>query len=128
MAFTDPDPVEEQMNLRVEEMTPNELVTYLKTYQEAFGRRMAVEGKIERAVFGSLQRIYGKADAGRIVKWACYKYHGVWNGEVVGFTSFSKGRKWWVDKMHQELQERVRQDEATPAERVGVGAKRLSEL
>lgn len=126
--FSDPDPVEEQMNLRVEEMSPNELVTYIKTYQEAFGRRMAVEGYIERSVFASMQRIYGKETAGQIVKWVMYKYHGVWRSEVVSFTSFSKGRKWWVDMMHQEMQERQRKEAAKPAERVAVGATRLSDL
>jgi len=128
MAFTDLDPVEQQMSLRVEDMTPNELVTYIKTYQEAFDRKMAVEGFIERSVFKSMQKIYGQATAGQIVKWVFYRYHGIWNGEVVGFTSFSKGRKWWVDKMHQEMQERQRKETAKPAERVGIGAMRLSDL
>lgn len=128
MAFSDPDPIEQDMNLRVEEMTPQELVTYIKTYQEAFDRRMAVEGFIERSVLKSLQKIYGQQDAGRIVKWVMYKYHGVYRGEVVGFTAFSKGRKWWVDMMHQEMQERLRKEAEKPRERVGVGARRLSEL
>lgn len=128
MAFSDPDPLEADMKLRVEEMTPNELVTYIKRYQEAFGRNMAVEGKIERAVLGSMQRIYGQATAGQIVKWVMYRYHGVYRNEVVKFTDFAKGRKWWVDMMHQEMQERVRKESSRPAERVGVGAMRLSDL
>lgn len=128
MSFSDKDPIEEMMSLRVEEMTPGELVTYIKTYQEAFDRRMAVEGMIERSIFKSMQRIYGAATAGQIVKWAFYKYHGVYGGEVITFTSFTKGRKWWVDKMHQEMQAAQRKETAKSPSRVGVGAQRLSAL
>lgn len=128
MAFSDPDPIESLMSLRIEEMTPQEIVTYIKTYQDAFGRKMAVEGFIERSIFKSMQRIYGKDTANLIVKWAFYKYKGVWSGEVITFTSFSKGRKWWVDKMHQEMQEYQRKEAARPVERVALGSVRLSDL
>ncbi len=129
MAFTDPDPIEQMMNLRVEEMTPQELVTYIKTYQEAFDRHMAVEGYIERSVFKSMQKIYGQATAGQIVKWVMYRYHGVWRDDVVTFTSFAKGRKWWVDMMHQEMQEHRRKESSRPAqESYSIGAKKLVDL
>lgn len=128
MAFNDPDPVEEQMNLRVEEMTPAELVIYIQTYQGAFDRHMAVEGFIERSIFKSMQKIYGQATAGQIVKWAMYKYHGVYAGDVITFTSFAKGRKWWNDRMHQELQAHLRQERPPTASRVAVGSVRLSDL
>lgn len=127
MAFTDPDPIEQQMGLRCEDMTPDELVAYIRTYQNAFDRRMAVEGTVERKVFEGMKRIYGEKTAGQIVKWAFYKYKGIWKGDVVVFTSFSKGRKWWVDMMYQELQAALRK-ETTSASRVGIGSKRLSDL
>lgn len=128
MSFSDKDPVEQDMGLRVEEMTPAELVTYIKTYQEAFERHMAVEGFIERSVFKSMQRIYGQATAGQIVKWVFYKYKGVWRNEVVGFTSFAKGRKWWVDMMYQEMQAQQRKEAVPTASRVAVGSFKLSDL
>jgi len=130
LAFSDRDPVEELMGLRVEDMNPNELVTYLKTYQDAFDRRLAVQGHMERAIFRSMQKIYGTTDAGLIVKWSLYRYKGVYGGEPITFTSFAKGRKWWVDKMHLEMQaHRAKESQASvdPAV-IGVGAMRLSDL
>ena len=95
--FLDPDPIEQDMGLPVEEMNPDQLVAYLKTYHAAYGLDMAVEGHQERAIFRSMQKIYGQRTAGRIVKWVTYTHKGRWDGVPVRFTSFCKGRKWWVD-------------------------------
>lgn len=116
------------MGVRCEDMTPEQLVTYIKTYQEAYGRHLAVDGQIERAVFRGMKRIYGEATAGLIVKWVFYKYKGLHQGDVVTFTKFAKGRKWWVDMMHQEMQAAQRKEESKTSSRVGVGSKRLSDL
>lgn len=126
--FSDLDPLEQDMGLRCEDMTPQELVTYIKAYQHAFGREMAVEGFIERSIFKSMQKIYGQATAGKIVKWVFYRYHGVYAGEPVTFTAFTKGRKWWVDKMHLEMQDAIRKEKPASASRVSVGAMKLSDL
>lgn len=128
MAFSDLDPLEQDMGVRCEDMNPQQLVTYIKDYQHAFGHELAVEGFIERSVFKSMQNIYGKATAGLIVKWVFYKYHGLYAGETVTFTAFAKGRKWWVDKMHQEMQEAQRKERPSTASRVAVGAFKLSDL
>ena len=72
VAFSDNDPLEDDMGVRCEDMTPDQLVAYIKSYQEAFGLNLKVEGLKERSVFRALQKLYGKADAGRIVKWAFY--------------------------------------------------------
>lgn len=106
--FLDSDPIEQDMGVCVEEMSPDQLVAYLKTYHAAYGLDMAVEGHQERAVFRSLQKIYGKVDAGRIVKWVTYTHKGRWEGSPVRFSSFCKARKWWVDIMHMEMQEHLR--------------------
>lgn len=127
MAFGDTDPLEEQMGIRCEDMSPEQLVSYIKAYQEAFGVTLAVEGYQERAIFGAMQRTYGQKTAGKIVKWVFYKYHGLIDGKRVTFTSFAKGRKWWVDKMHVEMQGAERRQVET-ASRVSVGSKRLSDL
>jgi len=128
MGFSDLDPVEQDMGLRCEDMGPDELVTYIKTFQEAYGRHLAVDGMIERSVFKGMKRIYGDKTAGLIVKWVFYKYKGLYQGDVVTFTKFAKGRKWWVDQMHQEMQAAQRKDDVKTASRVGVGTKRLSDL
>lgn len=128
MAFRDQDPVEQVMGLRCEDMGPDELVTYIKTFQEAYGRHLAVDGMIERSVFKGMKRIYGEQTAGLIVKWVFYKYKGVYQGDVVTFTKFAKGRKWWVDMMHQEMQAAQAKETPRTASRVGVGSKRLSDL
>lgn len=87
-----------------ENMNPDQLVAYIKSYQEAFGINLKVEGTKERSVFRSLQRVYGPQQAGLIVKWAFYKYRGSFRDEPIGFFIFSKGNKWWTDKLHMEVQ------------------------
>ncbi len=107
MAYSDNDPLEDDMGVRCEDMNPDQLVSYILSYQKAFGLNIVIEGNPERAVFRALQRSYGKRDAGRIVKWVFYKYRGTWRDESITPLSFSKGRKWWTDKMHLELQREV---------------------
>lgn len=108
MAFSDNDPLEDDMGVRCEDMSPDQLVTYIKSYQAAFGLNIPVVGIPERSVFRGMQRIYGQRDAGLIVKWVFYKHRGRYDGEAVRYQSFSKGRKWWVDKMYLEMQEDLR--------------------
>lgn len=128
MVFSDSDPLEQGMGVRCEDMSPEQLVSYIKTYQKAFGINLAVEGVIERSIFRSMQKIYGRKSAGNIVKWVFYKYHGRYSGEPVAFTSFSKGRKWWVDKMYIELQDHLRKEKPSTPGKSSVGAKKLSDL
>jgi hypothetical protein len=118
MSFTDPDPVEDLMGVRVEEMTPDELVAYIKTYQAAFDLVLAVEGVQERSIFKGMQRVYGQRTAGQIVKWVFYTYKGVYDGQPVRFNSFALGRKWWVDKMHLEMQQHMNKQAPLSASRV----------
>lgn len=130
MAFSDTDPLEKDMGVRCEDMNPDQLVTYIKTYQEAFGLNLKIDGFPERAVFKGMQRIYGQTDAGLIVKWVFYKYKGRYDNEPVRHLSFAKGRKWWVDKMHLEMQEELRR--AAPmsytASAAAFGVRSLSDL
>lgn len=103
--FSDNDPLEDDFGVRCEDMSPDQLVSYIKCYQEAFGLNVKIDGMPERAVFKAMQRIYGPRDTGLIVKWAFYRYKGRYQNEPLTPLSFAKGRKWWVDKMHLEMQE-----------------------
>lgn len=105
MAFSDTDPLEDDMGIRCEDMSPDQLVAYIKSYHAAFGLNISIDGHPERAVFRGMQRIYGPADTGRIVKWVFYKYRGHYDNQIVTPLSFAKGRKWWVDRMHLEMQQ-----------------------
>lgn len=95
------------MGVRCEDMAPDQLVSYIKSYQEAFGLNLKVEGFKERSVFRALQSLYGKSEAGRIVKWAFYHYRGQFRDEPIGFFMFSKGSKWFTDKLHFEVQKEM---------------------
>lgn len=116
MAFKDEDPLEQDMGVRCEDMNPDQLVAYIKSYQEAFGLNLPVDGMPERGIFRGMQRIYG-TDAGLIVKWVFYKYKGRWEGEPVRYQSFAKGRKWWVDKMYVEMQQQQKRESSRPADK-----------
>lgn len=108
MGFRDQDPLEELMGSRVERMTPHQLVEYVQTYQEAFGIRLAARKFAEDKVFITLQDVYGKRDAGRIVKWAFYAggpHKGSYRGRPIGFRDFAV--KWWTDQLHVELQQHI---------------------
>lgn len=128
MAFTDDDPLEQDMGVRCEDMTPDQLLAYVKSYQGAFGLNIRIDGLPERSVFKGMQRIYGQRDAGNIVKWVFYKYRGKWEGEPVTPFSFAKGRKWWVDKMHLEMQQAARKAEPRAYQGATLGGRGLLDL
>lgn len=118
MSFADPDPIECDMGIRVEEMTPDELVCYIKTYHQAFGLHLVVQDPGDRKIFQALQRLYGKRTAGQVVKWVFYTHKGRWEGRAVRFASFCQKRKWWTDMMHLELQDHLNRQSPPSASRV----------
>ncbi len=126
--FADPDPLEDDMGVRCQDMTPDQLVAYIKAYQEAFGLILRVDGIPERSVFKAMQRIYGKTDAGLIVKWVFYHYKGRYENEPVRHLSFAKGRKWWVDKMHLEMQQALAIEDTRRYTGVSLGGRGLADL
>ena len=121
--FNDQDPVEQKMSIRVEEMTPAELTTYVMESQARFGLHLVIEDPQDRKIFQAMQKLYGKQTAGQIVKWVFYKHGGKWDREPVRFGSFSKGRKWWTDMMHLELQQYQRRSDR-PVQ-AGGGTRRI---
>jgi hypothetical protein len=73
--------------------------------------KLPVIGHPERAVFACLQRTYGVADAGRIVKWAFWKYDGKPDGKPITYNSFMKAKKWQTDKWYIELQQHEKREQ-----------------
>lgn len=129
MSFSDPDPLEEDMSVMCEDMTPDQLIAYLKSYHQAFGLILKVQGHQELAVFRHLKKVYGR-DAGLIVKWTTYHYKGFFRGEPITFNSFSKGRKWFTDKMHLEVQQELRKENSRTYTATGgsLGGRGLADL
>lgn len=128
MAFTDMDPLEQDMGVRCEDMNPDQLIAYIKSYHAAFGLSLTIDGRPERSTLTGLQRTYGKTDAGRIVKWAFYHHRGRWDNEPVTPFSFAKGRKWWTDKMHLEMQDQVRKSVSATYSATSLGVRSLADL
>ena len=128
MAFTDEDPLEHDMGVRCEDMTPNQLIAYVVSYQGAFGVNIKVDGPPEHSVFKAMQRIYGKRDAGLIVKWVFYKHRGRHRDEYVTPLSFAKGSRWWVDKMYFEMQEALRGSDPARYQGATLGGPGLLDL
>lgn len=128
MAFTSSDPLEDDFGVRCEDMSPDQLVSYIKSYQEAFGLNIRIDGMPERSVFKGMHRIYGKRDTGLIVKWVFYKYRGRYADEAIRPNSFAKGRKWWVDKMHLEMQEELRRESSRTTTSASLGGVSLADL
>lgn len=128
MAFLDEDPLEHDMGVRCEDMTPNQLIRYVVSYQRAFGRDIKIEGPRENTLFKNLQAVYGQRDAGLIVKWAFYRHKGYWRDEYITPTSFAKGRRWWLDIMHLEMQEAVRMSDPAHYQGATLGGRGLLDL
>lgn len=114
------DPIEEYLGKWTVDMTRWELISYLKHAMLAlYGFELAAEGRSEPGIMERLQETYGARDAGLIVKWVVWKHFcrdSVNPGQYIKFTSFAKGRKWWVDIMHAEMQERVAAESAAKPE------------
>ncbi|QZE10498.1 hypothetical protein SEA_SCOOBYDOOBYDOO_181 [Mycobacterium phage ScoobyDoobyDoo] len=111
MAFMDTDPLEEEMRVRCEDMTPDQLVVYLKDWQEAVNDiTLGLDGK-EIYSMRWLQKVYGP-DAGLIVKWVCYKHRGKDDrGQYIVHRMFCTKMKWWIDKLYAEMQVHRRREE-----------------
>lgn len=118
--FVDLDPIEEYLGKSVVEMTEWELISYLKDAMRAlYDIDLAVEGYAERSILVCLRKTYG-TDTGRIVKWVIWQHHGRPDGQYVTFTSFSKGRRWFTDRMHLEMQDQVARESAPAQKPVGM--------
>lgn len=131
MAFSDPDPLEQDMGRMCQDMTADQLVAYIIAYHDAFGLRLVIDGMKERSVFTAMQRAYGRRDAGLIVKWVFYRHKGRCRDEPVTPFTFAKGHSWWVQKMHCELQMHLQKEadeKAKAAAPTVIGARSLADL
>jgi len=117
VAFSDLDPLEAHMGTPVEEMTADQLVTYLKDYQlNLNGLDLKVAGPPEYKRMVWLQENYPQPAAGRIIKWTYWKYRGRWRNrhgdrEVVFPRWFCERMRWWVDRMYSEMQQELIREE-----------------
>lgn len=123
MAFTTPDPLEQDMSVLVEDMTADQLVNYLREYQEQLNDvRIAISGYPETARMKWLIETYGQPDAGRIIKWTYWCHRGKWTGrdgkqEFIKPMRFNAKMKWWVDEMHSEMQRELTRAERKAAKK-----------
>lgn len=111
--FSDQDPLEKYFKKSVQEMTPEDLVAYIKKYMSVVhSLELPVDPSIprERSVFRGLKNTYGE-DAGLIVKWVFWKYQGMYDSKPIAYFDFQKSRKWWTDLMYQELQLQLQKEQ-----------------
>ena len=105
MPITVIDPLEEDIGLPCEDMTPDQLVVYLKDYHFNINHVVLKLDGQEYRRMKWLQDIYGPRDAGHIVKWVCQHYGGKYDNQLVTHRRFNAKMKWWVDCMHMEMQQ-----------------------
>ena len=109
-AFSDIDPVEEIIGKPVQEMNEAELLQYLTTYVSAlYDLDMKLDGLKERSIFKGLKSLYGP-QAGLIVKWAMFRHEGKKGEEILSPFDFTRGMKWYTDKLYTELQLHLNSD------------------
>ncbi len=107
-SFEDLDPAELTLGKPVTAMTDTELVSYLKVaIKQAQDIDLVVKGNPERAIMANLKSLYGQR-AGLIVKWAIWHHGGKFRDDLISHRSFTKGRKWFTDKLDWEMQDYVK--------------------
>lgn len=127
--FADQDPLEEDMKILVEDMTADQLVAYLRDYQIHGPNHVTLKlDGIEYRRMQWLIDVYGQPDAGRIIKWICYHHHGKADGQVITHRRFNSKMKWWVDKMHIEMQQALAKDERKAEKKSFAGFATSSDL
>lgn len=120
------DPIEEDLGCLTIDMTPWQLISYLQRCMDAlFGMTLAADGRSEPSIFKCLQKTYGREHAGLIVKWAIWRHHGRPDGQYLQFTHFTKGRKWWTDMLHAEMQAQLARELEPPRSSGMVSADKL---
>ena len=107
-----PDPIERKMGKRVVDMVGSELAAYVKEYLGAYGMHLPTDTLIDRKIMEAFRKRYGPENAGKIVQHVMLKHGGKKGEEYITMSCFSKGMKWWTDKMWLEVQEAKQREEA----------------
>lgn len=100
------DDIETVFGTKVEEMSPDQLLSYFEKSKSSVLRVKVAPGGIQaRKTFEGFCRRYGQEDAGRIVKYAVHKKKcRTPSGDVLTTSSFAEGNAWITDTFHAELQ------------------------
>lgn len=103
------DPIEEELGKPLEEMRPHELVKYITTYHEVMnGLQLPSAPQADLAVMKTFQRDYGPERAAAVLRFLFLKNGGkfevVRDREFITHRHFSKGLRWWLDKIDLKLQ------------------------
>ena len=103
------DPIEEELGKRLEEMKPHELVRYIHIHQkEVHEVELASSPQADLATMKAFQRDYGPERAGAILRDLFIKGGGkakvTREEELLTVRHFSKGLRWWTDKVDIRLQ------------------------
>lgn len=113
--FTEQDPVEQMMGKKVEVMEPRELFDYFEAWFEGlFERKLPQDREREMSYFKYLKRVYG-VNAGRIIKWAFFKYGGERTDAQgrktkIGPSTWGTSQKWWHDQLLDEMLTQVNKE------------------
>jgi hypothetical protein len=116
VSFLDQDPVEEDMGLRVEDMTSDQLAVYFKEQMKAINDIDVSLGLVDFAIMKNfLVGKYRQPNAGRILKWLFFRHKGkvTIHGErqVASTRIFVEKLKWMIDKLNVEMQMAVAREE-----------------
>lgn len=103
------DPIEEELGKRLEDMKPHELVRYIAIHQkEVHEVELSGSPQADLATMRAFQRDYGPERAGAILRDLFLKGGGkakvARQEELLTVRHFSKGLRWWTDKVDIRLQ------------------------
>lgn len=110
MAHEELDAIEEKMGKPLEKMKPHELVKYITTFhQEVNGLQLPSAPHADLSVMKTFQNDYGKERAAAVLRFLFSgqggKYEVVREREVITHRHFSRGLRWWLDKVDLKLQQ-----------------------
>ena len=123
------DPIEKRLAKPVGEMNGEELANYIRLYLVAmYDLELSEVTFKEKTTLENFIKSY-PTRAGKMVQRIMMVHKGkVEGGEYVGYSCFSPGWSWWLDKLSIEVQEKENLQKKRDTGVSSVGFLRLSDL
>lgn len=123
------DPIERRLAKTVDEMNGQELANYVRLYLVAmYDLELSEVTFKEKTTMESFIKTY-PTRAGKMVQRIMMVHKGkIEGGEYVGYSCFSPGWRWWLDKISIEVQELENRDKKREKGTSSSGFLRLTDL
>lgn len=95
---------EANLGKRAENFEVDDFIPYTVKMCKEEGFKYVPNRVRDKAIYRWLYKTYGGKVAGSLIRYAFHRYHGIIDGEQYSPNHFCVNRKWFVDKMIQEME------------------------